>query len=236
MPGGAALTRAGEDVEPFTQVGEDLRRGEAAGADRGQLDRQRQPVETPAELRDGRVQRQLHPEVAGSGQQQRHRGRVLHPLRLVGVGYGERGQRQHPLAGDVEGLAAGGEHPHPRAGGREPGGGVGGRVQHVLAVVQHERPLPRRQPDERRVEGREADGPGDRGGDVLAAVHPGQLADGGIPGSVGRGGQGERGLADPAHPRHRDEPAGGQQRAQRRELAVPAQQHPGSLAAQPSSR
>jgi hypothetical protein len=106
----------------------------------------------------------------------------------------------------------------------------------VLAVVQHERSLRRHQPEERRVERWEADGPGDRGGDVLAAVHPGQLANVRLLGSFGRGGEGERGLADPAHARHRDEPAGGQQRAQRRELLVPAQQHPGSLAAQAASR
>ena len=117
VAGGAALTRASEDIEPFTQVGEDLRRGEAAGADRGELDRQRQPVQAPAELHDGRVQRQLHPEVAGACLQQQHRGRVPRPLRLVGVGYGKRGQRQHPLAGDIEGFAAGGQ-PAPARPGR----------------------------------------------------------------------------------------------------------------------
>ena len=54
VPVGTTCAGAGEHVEPTIQMGQDLRRGEGPGAGRSQLDRQRQPVEAAAQLRDGR--------------------------------------------------------------------------------------------------------------------------------------------------------------------------------------
>ena len=49
----AGPSAAGEEAEPLVEPFEDLRRVEAADACRGQLDRERDPVEAPADIGHG---------------------------------------------------------------------------------------------------------------------------------------------------------------------------------------
>ncbi|MGQ0575647.1 MAG: hypothetical protein ACT4RN_15810, partial [Pseudonocardia sp.] len=172
---------AGEQPEAVVQLGQHLLDGERAGAGRGQLQGQRHPVQAPADPGDRRGRLAVGVGLRGTGEEQpggveaRQRGRV-------GVG-GRHPQRRHPprrLALDADRLAARGEHPYRRRLPQQPVGRPGDRLQHVLAVVQHEQaPMPR-QVREHRV------------GPALHAQHPGQRVDDERPGR-------ERGQLDPPH-------------------------------------
>ncbi len=132
-----------QQPEPIAHPGGDLLDRQGTQPRRGQLDRQRQPVEGFADPQDrvgvdpvyleawlnsrGPLGEQLHSRVAddvGCGRTGR-RDR-------------ERGKRNQRLTDDAEHLPAGGQHPQIRTGAEQPLGQPGGVVDHVLTVVEND--------------------------------------------------------------------------------------------------
>ncbi len=123
----AALEDAERVVEPLRQLPD--RQHPDPG--RGQLDRQRQPVEPGANLGDGLL------VGVGDGERRRHLpGPVLEQHGRVGPA--KRRYRPGPLALDAEGLAAGREDAERGAVGEQALGQARAGGREVLAVVQHE--------------------------------------------------------------------------------------------------
>ena len=132
-----------EEPEPVVQPAGDLVERQDLRARRGELDRERQPVELAADPRGRlvgrRIERQAVPRQGRPVDQQPHRLARAHAIHVVaGVRHGHRRHRVRSLAGDVEDLAAGREDPE-----------VGHRLEQVardlrrglpdvLAVVEHE--------------------------------------------------------------------------------------------------
>jgi len=134
---------AGEQPESLVQAGGDLIDGEALHARRGQLERERQPIEPAAHLRHGGGVALRHAEAGltrgGALLEQTHRLARGQPPGILGVArIGERQRRHAPngLARDAERLAAGREHAHVPAGPQQRLGQRGAGRKHVLAVVE----------------------------------------------------------------------------------------------------
>ena len=143
---------AGQQVHPVGQPGFDPVQAERRDAGGGQLDRQRHAVKTPADGRDpgGIRLRQRAPGRGGAGQEQLHR-----VTRAAVAGRDAQARhREHPLERHQQPGAAGDQHRQPRAAREQPLEQHRHPVQQVLAVVQDQQRLPRRQPAEHGVLGR----------------------------------------------------------------------------------
>ena len=151
-----ASGRSGEEPEALVEPLRDLRRGEHAGARRGELDRERDSVETPAYLEHG-----AHVVVADGEVVLRRRrsiGEEPHRIarqRRVERGIrgrdGERPDRDDLLARQAEALPAGREHAEPGAPAQQVVDEVRNRAEHVLAVVEHQQRLAAREAAHQRL-------------------------------------------------------------------------------------
>ena len=127
----ATTVRVAQDGEPVVQPPGDVAYGEGPHPGRGELDRQRQPVERFAHLghRGGgrRVEHELAAELLGSADEQGDRLLPRQRLELVVM-----------LTVQTEWRLAGGEHPQLRQGVEQRLHQLGHPVEHVLAVVQQQ--------------------------------------------------------------------------------------------------
>ena len=149
--------------------------------------------------------------------------------RLHGVVGRERRHRPDGLAADSQSLAARGEEPQRRAAAQQVLGDLGGRRDHVLAVVEHDQHLPvtdqlgepaRVRKRRARPRSRRGRRPGSPTGASSTRQPPNSR-------SVGLGArhlQREPRLADPARPDERDEPMLGEQLHEVAQLGVAADQ------------
>jgi len=118
----------GEDVEAVAQPRRDLVQRQRCHARRGKLDGQRHAVQAPADLLDRLLVLLARAEVrVGGGALDEQ------PARL-----GQRGHAPGHLALAVQRLAARGQDAHARSGTQEVLGQARARVDHVLAVVEHD--------------------------------------------------------------------------------------------------
>jgi hypothetical protein len=134
------------------------------------------------------------------------------------------------LAADRERLPAGRNDPHPRRRGQDGGDDLGGRSEHVLAVVDNKQELPVGQVAGHEVKGGDGtvvaqpEGFGGRAEDTLLGVHLGQPHEPGAvrepPREPGRRPQRQPRLADSARPDQADQPRGRQPRPELGELAA----------------
>jgi hypothetical protein len=214
VPG--AATQQGE---PVVQAAGDLRHGHDAHARRGQLDRERQPVELAAEFGD-HVRRQVHTGPSGP--------RTL-TEQLDGGGEIQFGQRVHRLRGQAERRAAGGEHAQVLGHRHERVDQLGGAADHVLAVVEHQQRWTgtERGDDAGEKTGRPAgtEGRRDLARDVVVARDTGQRddVDGALFGLATHRIR-QPGLAEPARPDDRCHPRGAQQPRDTRQVVGSAEQ------------
>ena len=147
MPLDPATPSTGEEPEPFVEEPRDLGRAHAGNPRGGELDRQRDRVEPPADLHDllriRRVELQPGPRGRGAIHEQPHRLTPRNRLqaRLRRRRDVERRHAQQPLAGHAERLAARRQHPHPRRGAQDRLRHLRRFVQEMLAVVQHDQRL-----------------------------------------------------------------------------------------------
>jgi hypothetical protein len=119
-----------------------------AHPDRRQLDRQRQPVQPPAQHRDGLLAAGRHGEVGRDRRRALHEqgdrvvpGDVTGRKSAVGGGHRQRRHPEHGLPVDPQRFPAGGQHPDVRT---RPQGRVDEArtgIDQVLAVVQHDQQL-----------------------------------------------------------------------------------------------
>jgi hypothetical protein len=131
----------GEQPEALIETSCDLVRAHHASASRGKLDGKRDPVETPAELRDRR--RGLRVEFQGAScllgalgeELDRIRGQDLLGCRAL-ARKRERPHHHHALTTNPEPLTSGREDRHARARRHERGDELRGRVEEMLAVVE----------------------------------------------------------------------------------------------------
>ena len=164
----------GEEPEAVIEAVEDLLRAQHASARGRELDRERDAVEPVADPRDRRGRRvvevEVRPDLAGALDEELHRLVLLQGVETRFVRAGER-QARHPpcgFAGHAELLSAGREHDDAGTCEQDPFRDLGGRVDEVLAVVEHhERGLRREMIDEH-VERRA--GPAARGRPTAAAT------------------------------------------------------------------
>ena len=128
--GGPDRQAAGGVVEAAAQLGQ----APAAHLPGRQLDGQRQPVEAGCRARRSRssdgVPRRTGFEPAGAFDEQ------------LGGGGAERFDGHEVLVAEPEGFTAGGEEPPGAAAGERGVDQLGGRIDHVLAVVQHDQHRP----------------------------------------------------------------------------------------------
>jgi hypothetical protein len=139
-PAGGVL----EQREAVVEAPGDLPHRQRLDPGGGQLDRQGQAVEGPADGLDGGggvvVEREPPARPGRAVGEQRHR-----------VGQGQRVQRIQGLAVDPERCLAGGEDPEGPGLVQQPGGKVGGAVDDVLAVVEDQHRLGPREAVEQRL-------------------------------------------------------------------------------------
>ncbi len=150
---------AGEQAEALVEAVEQAVQGQGAQPGGGELDGQRQPVQPAADRHDDRdrVVADRQPDALGPGpvheQRDRVRGLGRHRAGIAGL---RQRQRRHPvddLSADAERLTAGGEQAHPRASPDEGIGGLGARVDQVLAVVEDDQDVLRDQGVEQGLQG-----------------------------------------------------------------------------------
>ena len=147
LPFGKVPRATGEQLQAAFQAGPHRRRGEQLDAGRGELDRQRQAVQTVADLGDGgRVfLRQLEIGFHGHGPLEEERDRRSARQLLEGGdasgGQTERGDRELMLPVDVQRGAAGHEDLQRRSRGEQLGDdpGRGGQVLEVVEQQEHRR-------------------------------------------------------------------------------------------------
>ena len=150
LPGQRRPAPAGEQAEPVVQAVGELLDGQRAQPRRGELDRQRHAVEaartaatTAARFSVGDARSPARPRRARSSSSAIA---SYWPSAAAGGGRCGSGQRQRRhgddvLAGDAQRLAAGREHPQAGRGAEQPVDEPGARLDHVLAVVEHEQEL-----------------------------------------------------------------------------------------------
>ena len=140
-----------QQAKPVIQPVEQITGGHRSQPHRGQLDRQRQPVETPADL-TGRPAVLLRKREIRS---HRHRPVNQQPQRLdlrergdrqplTGRGKLQRRQHDGRLPGNAQPLATGAQDPQPRTARHQRRHQLPARVQQMLAVIEHHQqpPLP----------------------------------------------------------------------------------------------
>ena len=209
-----AAAGAGQESEPLAEVGADVGGGHGADAGRGQLDGEGDAVEAAADLDHVLEVVVTHGEAAADGGgpllEQPQRGVLGGSHAERGrVGQGEGAEVLDRLAGHVEGLAGGRQQSDVGRAREDLLGQVGGGVDHVLAVVEHEQGGAAGEVvDEGVGAGRRAGGPHGRthGADHVAAVEGGHEVDEphavGVLAGEGAGDlDGEAGLAHPADAR-----------------------------------
>jgi hypothetical protein len=138
-----------QQPEPVVQPGHQLADAERPDPRRGQLQRQRYPVEPPAQLGDRgsglRVEREPSRRRGRPGHEQPYGRRPGH-LRGVsarrGIGHVERRDGPDHLCGQAERFPAGRQDAQPRTAAQQPPGQLRGLVDDVLAVVQDEQHSP----------------------------------------------------------------------------------------------
>ena len=122
---------AGEQAEPIVQARRGSAERERSGAGGRELDGERQTVEAGADVGDHRV--------VVVGEFERRAGGVSPgDEEAHGVVGRERRHRPDGLAADAQSLAARGEDAQRRAATQQVLGDLGGRGDHVLAVVEHD--------------------------------------------------------------------------------------------------
>jgi hypothetical protein len=129
-------------IEPAQQLGHAQR----LGPRRGQLDRQRHPVQPTHQPRHiGAVvigQREPCIGRAGPVGEQRHRPRLRHIIGIPRAGHRQRRQPAGRLSLDPQRLPAGRQDPHVVTGLQQARAQLRGRADHMLAVIQHQQQLP----------------------------------------------------------------------------------------------
>jgi hypothetical protein len=238
LTSGQIARPAGQQRQPLLQAGQEDVGGEMADPRRGQLDRQRQAVQTPTDLGDGGAVRLRQHEVEANGlgavDEEAHRVALGQLRGWAGrVGEGQRRHGDDPLHGEAQRLAAGDQRPQPGTG-RQQARDQRRRLDDLLEVVQDQEqrlvaqgcgqplddravpdlPHAQRLSNDRRDEGgigqrRQVD-EGDAISELTGKAH----------GNLER----EAGLADPARTGQGDERhvVAPQQRAQLGQLACPA--------------
>jgi hypothetical protein len=172
-------SRSCEHPKAFRKPLGELRGAHRPHARRRELECQRHAVEPDADLGHRLARRVVEHEVvlhrAGAVDEQLHRGDLGKVLeRLVATArYRQRWNRPHDLGGDSKGLPARRQHLHVRAPAQDELDELTRGVEHVLAVVEHEQDLLRREELDDRVRQRPvgpllhvervADGRGDGG-------------------------------------------------------------------------
>ncbi len=143
-----SATSSSEQSETVGQAFEDLFSREDSGSDRGELDRQRKPIEPPAEVDDRGLIRVGQLEGARCRHRtlyEQHHRFVVSQLteRHTSVTWRqlERRDLYHVLPRYLERLAAGCDHPDTRRSAKHLGHERGRRIEQVLAVVQDEQEL-----------------------------------------------------------------------------------------------
>ena len=240
--GHAAVARRAAKSRPIEHVGAvpeafgDLGRTHRAGARGGDLQRQREAVQPPAQLHDGIEVGPLdaHAGLAGALQEQLDGGPGLRVGR-ADVRHLEGRQRDHGFAGQLQRRPAGGQHRRLLADLEDASDGAGRRLQQVLAVVDEEQHLAIARRVQQRPERLEPQLGGERARDGPGIVDAGQVhtarAECESLGRTGRGFVGERGLAHTARADQRDEAPGPQPAVDVVELEVtPEQPHPAHVA------
>ena len=216
LPLGRAVVARPQRGRAGAQVGQQLGRGHHVDAGRGQLDRQRHPVEPAPDLRDQPVR--LGSVEGGAGVAPT--GPLDEELD-AGLGDRQRFEGERLLAGDAEALPAGGEEADAGARGEHPRDELTGAVEHVLAVVQHDQRVAGPQVLDHDVEGVVVAEPctqcvGDGGEHGAPGGDAREVDDPAAVGPVAGVGDGELehqpGLAHPAGADDGDEPAPGPRR------------------------
>ena len=186
---------------------------ERPGLRRRQLDRQRQPVEPPAQLlHRSTVRRPVERRAALRGAAQEQAGRVAE--RRVGTSERQRGHAHDVLARQLERFAAGRQHVDVGRAGEDRTDGVARRIDEVFAVVDEQQhpPRPQRVVDEhvhRDRRRRQPERVGEAGHDRPLLADLTQLDEPdtvGVPTDASTGLDRQGGLADPAHADQADEP------------------------------
>ena len=153
LAGQRGATTGAEHVEALAQARGDLIERQRGRASRGELDRQRHAVQTPADLLHG----------AGGVRGIEARPRSGGALAEQPLGLGQRGHPPNDLVGTPQRLAARGQDAHARPGSQNLLGQAGTRVDQVLAVVENDQRIASGQMRGQRLHGRAR--PGDRHAD-----------------------------------------------------------------------
>ena len=236
--GAIAVGEQREAVVEGGEYGTDASFRDAAGHE---LERQRDAVEPPGDLRDVRQLGRCGPELsAGVGRplhDEAHRGRGHgsgEAFLAIGRRHLQRSDRHHALVRYADRFDAGSEDHEVRAGARQLVDGCGDAVEAALAAVEHHETAAGPHRGDQRVEGLDAGlGPRARGGrqrgrHETGAVDRRQFGEVQTVGEQGgrRSGRLEREarLADASRPDQRDERVRLQQFGQLVELAVAADQ------------
>jgi hypothetical protein len=139
---------SGQECEAVGQPVKDLLGAEDSGPHRGELDRERQAVETPAQLSDGRLIRtgQLErPRGRGGPLGEQQNGLVLAKLgeRLVALGrrQPERRDGDDLFTWNLKRLPGRSDDPHARRSAKDVGHQARGCLEHVFAVVEDQQQL-----------------------------------------------------------------------------------------------
>ena len=144
MPPGRQPVPARQQPQPPIQPAQQLGHPQRLHPRRGQLDRQRHPVQPAHQPRHiGAVligQREPRIRRPGPVGEQRHRLRPRHVI--TRAGHRQRRQPVRRLARDPQPLPAGRQDPHVITGLQQARAQLRGRADHVLAVVQHHQQLP----------------------------------------------------------------------------------------------
>lgn len=232
-PQGAVALRhvaaaAAQQREPVAQTPRDLGHRQHPYPGRGQLDRERQPVELTAQFLDGPLlELRVRPRGAGPLAEQ-----------LDGRDEAELGQRVHRLGGETERRPAGGEHPQLLGARHQGPYEFGGAADDVLAVVEHEQ---RGAGAERARDAGDETGGARQAAHRARAEHRGHLGDHVVVGGdTGQGDEvhhallrlaphrvGEPRLAEAAGPDDGGDPRGAQQPGEGGHVVVPAEQRIG---------
>jgi hypothetical protein len=141
LPGGRVARAAGQQHQPVGQARQQCLGRQHAHARRRQLERQRQPVQPPADLDDRlRVVGRQHEGRAHClrpRDEELHRGCLRQPRGIGAVRQRQRRHRVFLLGGQAQRHAAGGQHRQVRAGVEQRADERGG-VDEMLEVVEHQ--------------------------------------------------------------------------------------------------
>jgi hypothetical protein len=148
LSGGDATVPTGQQPEAVHQARRDLRGSQHPHPCRGELDRQRDPVQTSTDRRHrGRVvvgEHEVRSDLPGPHLKQppRVRGPDRAGGPCTGLGHPQWGDPESRLTLDRQGLAAGGQHVQPRTRRRQLADQRGTRGHQMLAIVEHHQQVP----------------------------------------------------------------------------------------------